>query len=274
MPSRAGVVSRSRRGSRRWRPCWTWSVRARRSSRRGTPTTARVMQLADLEARGRLTARLVDITDTDAVTTACEDAALVWLESPTNPALELADIETIARVAHERRRIRRRRQHLRHSPASATADHGRRHRRALGDEVPLRPRRRDARRAGHRRRPAVRRTEGTARPGRRDPRHARGLARAARSAHPAPAGRPGREQRPRPRRPPARPPRGRGGALPRLRRDRLDRARRRPGRGRPGRAVDVTVGARHLAWAAWSRRSNGDAVGSPSRPPSRTRWCV
>jgi cystathionine gamma-synthase len=32
---------------------------------------------------------------------ASEDAALVWLESPTNPALELAEIETIARVAHD-----------------------------------------------------------------------------------------------------------------------------------------------------------------------------
>jgi cystathionine gamma-synthase len=32
---------------------------------------------------------------------ACEDAALVWLESPTNPALEVADIETIAGAAHE-----------------------------------------------------------------------------------------------------------------------------------------------------------------------------
>ena len=60
-----------------------------------------VMQLADLEARGRLTARLVDVTDTDAVVAACDDAALVWLESPTNPALELADIETIARAAHD-----------------------------------------------------------------------------------------------------------------------------------------------------------------------------
>jgi cystathionine gamma-synthase len=59
-----------------------------------------VMQLADLEARGRLTARLVDITDTDAVVKACDDAALVWLESPTNPALEIADIETIAAAAH------------------------------------------------------------------------------------------------------------------------------------------------------------------------------
>ena len=40
------------------------------------------------------TRRLVDITDTDAVVAACDDAALVWLESPTNPALEIADIET------------------------------------------------------------------------------------------------------------------------------------------------------------------------------------
>ncbi|HET8561491.1 MAG TPA: PLP-dependent aspartate aminotransferase family protein [Marmoricola sp.] len=60
-----------------------------------------VMQLADLEARGRLTARLVDITDTEEVAEACRDAALVWLESPTNPALELADVSTIARAAHE-----------------------------------------------------------------------------------------------------------------------------------------------------------------------------
>jgi cystathionine gamma-synthase len=60
-----------------------------------------VMQLADLESRGRVVADLVDITDTDAVVKACDDAALVWLESPTNPALELADIETIAAAAHE-----------------------------------------------------------------------------------------------------------------------------------------------------------------------------
>ena len=60
-----------------------------------------VMMLADLEARGRLVASLVDVTDTDAVVAACEDAALVWLESPTNPALEIADIETIARAAHD-----------------------------------------------------------------------------------------------------------------------------------------------------------------------------
>jgi cystathionine gamma-synthase len=60
-----------------------------------------VMQLADLETRGRLTAHLVDVTDTETVGKACEDAALVWLESPTNPALEVADIEAIAAAAHD-----------------------------------------------------------------------------------------------------------------------------------------------------------------------------
>jgi cystathionine gamma-synthase len=60
-----------------------------------------IMQLADLEARGRLRANLVDIADTQAVVEACADASLVWLESPTNPALELADIPTIRAAAHE-----------------------------------------------------------------------------------------------------------------------------------------------------------------------------
>jgi cystathionine gamma-synthase len=60
-----------------------------------------VMQLADLEARGRLVVSLVDITDTEAVVAACDDTALVWLESPTNPALEIADIETITKAAHD-----------------------------------------------------------------------------------------------------------------------------------------------------------------------------
>ena len=60
-----------------------------------------IMQLADLESRGRIRAELVDITDTEAVVAACEDAALVWLESPTNPGLELADIPTIRAAAHE-----------------------------------------------------------------------------------------------------------------------------------------------------------------------------
>jgi cystathionine gamma-synthase len=60
-----------------------------------------VMQLADLESRGRIRAHLVDITDTAAVVAACADASLVWLESPTNPAMEIADIETIAGAAKD-----------------------------------------------------------------------------------------------------------------------------------------------------------------------------
>jgi cystathionine gamma-synthase len=59
-----------------------------------------VMQLADLESRGRLQAELVDITDTAAVVAACEDASLVVIESPTNPALEIADIPAIVAAAH------------------------------------------------------------------------------------------------------------------------------------------------------------------------------
>jgi cystathionine gamma-synthase len=60
-----------------------------------------VMQLADLESRGRLKVSLVDIADTDAVIAACADAALLWIESPTNPALDVADIKPLAAAAHE-----------------------------------------------------------------------------------------------------------------------------------------------------------------------------
>ncbi|MDT0202897.1 aminotransferase class I/II-fold pyridoxal phosphate-dependent enzyme [Nocardioides sp. AE5] len=59
-----------------------------------------VGQLADLEARGRIVTELVDVTDTAACVAACEGASLVWLESPTNPALEVADIATIRDAAH------------------------------------------------------------------------------------------------------------------------------------------------------------------------------
>jgi cystathionine gamma-synthase len=59
-----------------------------------------LVSLADLELRGRLTTALVDITDTAAVAEACEDAALVWFESPTNPALEVADVPAVIAAAH------------------------------------------------------------------------------------------------------------------------------------------------------------------------------
>ncbi|MGH3367903.1 MAG: trans-sulfuration enzyme family protein [Nocardioidaceae bacterium] len=58
-------------------------------------------QLADLEQRGRVTVRLVDIADTDAVLRACDGAALLWLESPTNPMMEVADIPALCRGGHD-----------------------------------------------------------------------------------------------------------------------------------------------------------------------------
>src|SRR4051794_37233314 len=63
--------------------------------------TGTLLQLGDLESRGRIRTKLVDIADTAAVVAACEDAALVWFESPTNPALEVAEISRIAEAAHE-----------------------------------------------------------------------------------------------------------------------------------------------------------------------------
>ena len=63
--------------------------------------TGTLVTLADLELRGRLTTTLVDITDTAAVVEACADAALVWFESPTNPALEVADVAAIVGAAHD-----------------------------------------------------------------------------------------------------------------------------------------------------------------------------
>ncbi|TIC80818.1 aminotransferase class I/II-fold pyridoxal phosphate-dependent enzyme [Nocardioides sp. GY 10127] len=59
-------------------------------------------QLADLEMRGRLRSRLVDVSDTEAVLAALDDdVALVWIESPTNPNLDVADVEAICAAAHE-----------------------------------------------------------------------------------------------------------------------------------------------------------------------------
>ncbi len=53
-------------------------------------------QLASLEARGLVKVALVDIDDTAAVLGALnEDVALLWIESPTNPALEVADIRAL-----------------------------------------------------------------------------------------------------------------------------------------------------------------------------------
>lgn len=62
--------------------------------------TGTVGQLNDRAANGRLEVRYVDISDTDAATAACADAALVLIESPTNPALEIAEFAPIIAAAH------------------------------------------------------------------------------------------------------------------------------------------------------------------------------
>ncbi|MCD0447315.1 PLP-dependent transferase [Glycomyces sp. A-F 0318] len=56
-------------------------------------------QMRELRDAGRIELRQVDVTDTAAVAEAAEGAAMVWLESPTNPNLEVADLAAIAAAA-------------------------------------------------------------------------------------------------------------------------------------------------------------------------------
>lgn len=51
--------------------------------------------LADLAERGALSVRWVDIADTDAVLAAARDATLLWIETPTNPLLSVADLPAL-----------------------------------------------------------------------------------------------------------------------------------------------------------------------------------
>jgi cystathionine gamma-synthase len=50
-------------------------------------------------ASGRLEVRFVDITNTQEVIAAMKGAALLWLESPTNPCLDLADLVALIAAA-------------------------------------------------------------------------------------------------------------------------------------------------------------------------------
>jgi cystathionine gamma-synthase len=63
-----------------------------------------LVQLAGLEQRGLVKVVLVDIDDTPQVVAALrensDNAALLWIESPTNPALEVADIPALCEAAH------------------------------------------------------------------------------------------------------------------------------------------------------------------------------
>jgi cystathionine gamma-synthase len=56
---------------------------------------------ADLSARTGIRVESVDVADTDAVLAALPGADLLWLESPTNPMLEVADLPTLCAGARE-----------------------------------------------------------------------------------------------------------------------------------------------------------------------------
>lgn len=57
--------------------------------------------LADGQRHGRWHVDLVDVTDTAAAATAARRADLVWLESPTNPLLDIADLPALCAAARE-----------------------------------------------------------------------------------------------------------------------------------------------------------------------------
>jgi cystathionine gamma-synthase len=58
--------------------------------------------LNQLHTSGRLEVRFVDVTKNDEVIAAMKGAALVWLESPTNPTLDVADLQTLITEAKKK----------------------------------------------------------------------------------------------------------------------------------------------------------------------------
>ena len=58
--------------------------------------------LEGLDRAGRIALRLIDVTDTPATIAACEGADVLWLESPTNPLLGVADLPALCAAARER----------------------------------------------------------------------------------------------------------------------------------------------------------------------------
>lgn len=61
-------------------------------------TTALLHRFADA---GRITLRTVAVDDAEAVRRASDGAALLWLESPTNPAMEICDLAAAALAGHD-----------------------------------------------------------------------------------------------------------------------------------------------------------------------------
>lgn len=63
--------------------------------------TGVAVRLRELHERGLIVLRKVDIADTAAVLRALPGAQALWIESPTNPMLEIADIVTLSAAAHD-----------------------------------------------------------------------------------------------------------------------------------------------------------------------------
>lgn len=63
-----------------------------------TGVAVRLRELARLE---RIRLLIVDVEDTEAVIAACQGAHLLWLESPTNPLLQVADLSTCIAAGHD-----------------------------------------------------------------------------------------------------------------------------------------------------------------------------
>jgi cystathionine gamma-synthase len=59
--------------------------------------------LSELEQRGALSLRPVEVTDTAAVVAALDGARVLWLESPTNPMLGIADLPRLLEAARASR---------------------------------------------------------------------------------------------------------------------------------------------------------------------------
>jgi cystathionine gamma-synthase len=58
--------------------------------------------LAERAQAGRFAVRWVDVTDTESVLASCGGARLLWLESPTNPTMNVADLPALISGAHKR----------------------------------------------------------------------------------------------------------------------------------------------------------------------------
>jgi cystathionine gamma-synthase len=57
--------------------------------------------LAGMAERGRVTARPIDVHDTATAVAALPGTDLLWIETPTNPMLEVVDLPALVRAGHE-----------------------------------------------------------------------------------------------------------------------------------------------------------------------------